>query len=71
MITTYICNLQLRAILCVPENVNTFPGGQVDIGSVTLMVKLGDITKENTEAVINSSTSNLAMSPGTFIHTGI
>ena len=41
------------------------PGGEIKIGSIRLQVVPGDITKENTDAIVNGTNPDLDMTQGT------
>ena len=42
-------------------------GGEITIGSIRLQVVPGDITKENTDAIVNGTNPQLDLTQGTYI----
>ena len=46
------------------EQLSTYEGGEIQIGSIRLQVVSGDITKEKTDAIVNGTNRQLEVWKG-------
>lgn len=59
----------MNVLLVLDGNTGSASGGCFKIGSLSLIIYKGDITKETTDVIANSTDETLELSTGTWLYT--